>query len=440
MKETKFKQTEIGLIPEDWDIVKLENLYSITSSKRVFQSEWKSMGIPFYRAREIAVMSEGKKSPPDLFISEQMYKEYTNAYGKIHENDVLITGVGTLGKVYVVKNNDEFYFKDGNIIWLQWKNKNNSIFLKYLYDTEALKQHVFGTAGGSTVATYTITNAKKTLVQIPSKIEQDRIVTALFDIDTLIANITLLIEKKNDIKEGTLQNLLTGKKRLPPFAKTQDYVLSDIGLVPNDWNIKTLEDIFSFLPNNTFSRECLNNSAGEYQNIHYGDVLIKFPCILDCQKEEIPYINYGNKINYERYGIREGDIIIADTAEDETCGKVTEIYNLGDKKLVSGLHTILCRPKTDDFGPKWLGCFMNYSMYYNQLIPLMTGIKVSSVSKSSILSTKVAIPSKEEQIAITNILSDMDAEIVALQAKLEKYKKIKIGMMQQLLTGKIRLI
>lgn len=162
-----YKQTEVGVIPEDWSVSALEKLYNITSSKRVFQSQWRKSGVPFYRAREISVMSEGKIAPEDLYIDESLYNQYIHQYGSINKNDILITGVGTLGKVYVVKENDRFYFKDGNIIWLQAKHDFSSIYLKYQYDMPALINQVFGNAGGSTVATYTITNAKTTKVPVP---------------------------------------------------------------------------------------------------------------------------------------------------------------------------------------------------------------------------------------------------------------------------------
>ena len=159
MVKQGYKKTEVGVIPEDWDVRTLETLYNITSSKRVFQSQWRKGGIPFYRAREIAVMSEGKPAPEDLYIDVILYDLYTRQYGSIKKDDVLITGVGTLGKVYVVKENDQFYFKDGNIIWLQFKGGFSSQYLKHQYDMPVLINQVFGNAGGSTVATYTITTA-----------------------------------------------------------------------------------------------------------------------------------------------------------------------------------------------------------------------------------------------------------------------------------------
>ena len=210
MVKEGYKETEIGVIPEDWKVNTLETLYNITSSKRVFQSQWKKSGIPFYRAREIAVMSEGKLVQDELYIDVDLYNQYTHQYGNIKKDDVLITGVGTLGKVYVVKENDKFYFKDGNIIWLQSKGDFSSQYLKHQYDMPLLINQVFGNAGGSTVATYTITNAKATKVPVPPLQEQQKIAEALSDMDNLISSLEKLIEKKKTIKQGTMQELLSG--------------------------------------------------------------------------------------------------------------------------------------------------------------------------------------------------------------------------------------
>ena len=117
------KQTEIGLIPDDWEVKTLNDYFDIGSSKRVFQSQWRKSGIPFYRAREIVILAEKNSVENDLFIDEDLYNQYKNLYGVPAVNDLLVTGVGTLGKVYKIQNNKPFYFKDGNIICL--KNKGN---------------------------------------------------------------------------------------------------------------------------------------------------------------------------------------------------------------------------------------------------------------------------------------------------------------------------
>ena len=221
IKTNHFKQTELGPTPQEWEVCELGQLYNITSSKRVFQKDWTTAGIPFYRAREIAVMSTGKTPEEDLFITKEMFDSYTKQYGRIKENDVLITGVGTLGKVYVVKANDEFYFKDGNIIWLQWKGKNSSSLLKQFYETEIIINQIFGNSGGSTVATYTIANAKKTKLPLPpTKEEQTAIATILSDMDSEIAALETKLAKYRQLKTGMMQQLLTGIVRLVDSAET----------------------------------------------------------------------------------------------------------------------------------------------------------------------------------------------------------------------------
>lgn len=136
---------------------------------------------------------------------------------------------------------------------------------------------------------------------------------------------------------------------------------------------------------------------------------------------------------------RNGDVIIADTAEDNTVGKCVELVNIRGKVL-SGQHTMLCRPKVT-FAPKFLGYYMNAECFHNQMLPFITGIKVSSISKANVSVLVLKYPSLvEEQQAIAQILSDMDGEIKQLEKKLAKYQQIKQGMMQELLTGRIRLV
>lgn len=321
-----------------------------------------------------------------------------------------------------------------------FNQKIDNTFAYYAFSHGAVYNQLISKAASSAQPKLNKEDVRTCYINIPSSIqEQQRIAKALSDVDALISTTEKLIQKKKNIKQGAMQNLLTGKKRLPGFAKTTNYKQSELGLIPEDWEVKSLGEIFEFRPNNTFTRDCLNDSKGEYQNVHYGDVLIKYPSILDCSKESIPFINEGINVKFSKYGIMEGDIIIADTAEDETVGKVVEIFNLGEKKIVSGLHTFLCRKITDDFTPRWLGYFMNQSIFHNQLLPFITGTKVSAISRTAIQNVKVLIPSKEEQTAIANVLSSMDKEIETLNTKLEKYRNLKTAMMQQLLTGKIRL-
>ena len=218
------------------------------------------------------------------------------------------------------------------------------------------------------------------------------------------------------------------------------YKQTEIGVLPDSWDTITFEECFTILPNNTLSRAELNYNGGEVQNIHYGDILVKFPAVLDCSTEGLPYINKENVSKASKGFLHDGDLIMADTAEDVIVGKSTEVIGIGDSKIVSGLHTIPCRPMDAEmFAPKWLGYFINHCTYHDQLIPYITGIKVSSVSKSAISSTVIAVPPKPEQEAIAEALTDIDTLIVNLEKLIAKKKAIKQGAMQELLTGKRRL-
>ena len=198
------------------------------------------------------------------------------------------------------------------------------------------------------------------------------------------------------------------------------------------WENRKFSSVFSFLQNNTLSRSELDTS-GKVLNIHYGDVLIKYGSVLDASDQTIPYIVPGNESpNYVH--LQDGDVVIADTAEDETVGKTTEIYNVLGSKIEAGLHTIPCRPMIP-FAPKYLGYYMNTSCYHKQLIPLMQGIKVLSVSKGNISKTEISAPnSLEEQKKISSLLYLLDQR-AAIQSKIiEALKKYKRGLNRRLLS------
>ena len=143
--------------------VKLSDLYDIGSSKRVFQSEWRKSGVPFYRAREIAKLSIDGYVDNELFIDEDLYLEYIDKYGKPEAGDVMVTGVGTLGVCYVVKQEDRFYFKDGNILWFKQKAKDRILpeYLVKAFDSKDVKEFIDKNSSGTTVGTFTIQTAKR---------------------------------------------------------------------------------------------------------------------------------------------------------------------------------------------------------------------------------------------------------------------------------------
>ena len=210
---------------------------------------------------------------------------------------------------------------------------------------------------------------------------------------------------------------------------------TEVGRIPEDWELDKLKDKFEFRSNNTLSRDALSES-GIIQDVHYGDVLIKYGSHLDVQKDEVPYItdkNYKASVY-----ISDGDVIMADTAEDETVGKATEVINVGHHQLVSGLHTMWLHPIVQErYALGYLGYAFNANVYHNQLLPLMQGTKVTSVSKTAVKDTSILVPPKSEQTRIARALSN--ALISELGKLIEKKRVIKQGAMQQLLTGKKRI-
>ena len=201
------------------------------------------------------------------------------------------------------------------------------------------------------------------------------------------------------------------------------------------WEQKTFDETFSILSNNTLSRAELNYENGKYKNIHYGDVLIKFSAFIDVSSPDVPYINdEKSSSKLDNILLQDGDIIIADTAEDFTVGKATEVENIDEIKVVSGLHTIPCRPKIK-FSPRYLGYYVNSPAYHNQLIPFIQGVKVSSISKTLIKKTFISFPSLSEQTKIANFLSCLDKKIETQNKIISDLKVLKKELCRKMLSS-----
>ena len=219
----------------------------------------------------------------------------------------------------------------------------------------------------------------------------------------------------------------------------QGYKNSVVGIIPEEWDVKTFSELGSTLSTNTLSRDMMNEESGYALNIHYGDVLVKYGEILNCSKINIPWINYEYAENNLGAQLKDGDVVISDTAEDYSVGKVTELQGISNAKVFSGLHTIAYRPNKNIFSQRFLGYYFNSSIYRKQLYPLIQGIKVCSISKSAISKTKLAIPPLAEQKKISEILCTWDDAIEKQSKLIEKLELRKRGLMQRLLTGKTRL-
>ena len=186
----------------------------------------------------------------------------------------------------------------------------------------------------------------------------------------------------------------------------------------SSWEQRKFGEVFDCtVPNNTLSRAELSYDEGTVLNVHYGDVLIKYDSVLDVQKDDIPRIPHRCREDFNGALLQDGDVIIADTAEDETTGKACEIGNLQGSAIVSGLHTMVCRPR-NRMALGYLGYYLNSNAYHHQLLPLMQGIKVLSLSRSNIQKTSVSYPSamKEQQL-IASYFSQLDHLITLHQRK-----------------------
>ena len=199
------------------------------------------------------------------------------------------------------------------------------------------------------------------------------------------------------------------------------------------WEQRKFGEVFDCtVPNNTLSRVELSYDEGTVLNVHYGDVLIKYGSVLDVQKDDIPRIPHRCIEDFNGALLQDGDVIIADTAEDETTGKACEIGNLQGSAIVSGLHTMVCRPR-NRMALGYLGYYLNSNAYHHQLLPLMQGIKVLSLSRSNIQKTTVSYPSamKEQQL-IASYFSQLDHLITLHQRKFEKLTNVKKSMLEKM--------
>ena len=191
--------------PRNLPVVNIEDLFEVGSSKRVMQKDWKTEGVPFYRAREIVKLSEDGFVDNELFITEEMYKEYSSKYGTPVAGDIMVTGVGTLGVCYLVKESDRFYYKDGNTLCFHNKGSVDSRFILECYKMPFIKEQIDANAGGTTVGTYTIVNAKKTKVFYPPMDEQKKFVELVEQSDKSKFELTQAITRIDDMIKALMQ-------------------------------------------------------------------------------------------------------------------------------------------------------------------------------------------------------------------------------------------
>jgi restriction endonuclease, S subunit len=292
--------------------------------------------------------------------------------------------------------------------------------------TDELKRYGETVGAGSTFVEVSGKQMANMTISIPATMgEQRQIGTYFRNLDNLIILHQRKLEMLKKVKKSMLEKMFPKNDAKVPEVRFSDFT--------DAWEQKELGELFSYLQNNTLSRAELNDNYGVAQSIHYGDVLIKYGECLDVSKERLAFIEKQSIADkFKTAYLQDGDIIVADTAEDGTVGKCTEIQDLTDKKIISGLHTIPLRPD-QKFASGYLGFYMNSNSYHDQLKPLMQGIKVTSISKSAIQNTVVRYPfSLKEQGLVSRYLCLLNTLISLHQRKLEKLKNIKKSMLEKM--------
>ena len=350
--------------------------------------KYQDNGIMFLSVENIATLQSTK------YISEDDFKRDYKVYPQ--ENDILMTRIGDVGTTNVIadKGLKAYYV---SLALLKYKS-TNPYFLSNAIQSEYVKKEL----------------ANRTLkTAIPMKINKD-------EIGKVDVMLPILVREQTKIGEyfRNLDHLITLHQ-----SKSFEYIFKAIVNCTLYWEQRKLGDIFIYLRNNTLSREELNDEDGFAQSIHYGDVLIKYGECLNVSKGLLPYIDNKNIVNkFKKFYIQNGDVIIADTAEDETVGKCIEISGIVDHNIISGLHTIPLRP-VNKFAYGYLGFYLNSNSYHNQLKPLMQGIKVRSISKNLLKTTTLNYPSNTQEQKIIGIYFDALNHLITLH-QLEPYKLI----------------
>ena len=393
-------------MPIDWEVKNL-GVLSIEGA------------VKLYRGR---VISKGDiaKCPGEYPIYSSSVKDngYMGSYGKYDLDEEMIT--------WSVDGGGNFFFRERH----KFSVTNVSGYLRIISDKILPKYFFYQLEFLHSAKEFDYQNKAhpsvikhQYYIPLPTFSEQLAIAEALSDMDSLIKAQEALIEKKRAIKQGAMQELLTGRKRLPGFE--------------GQWAEVRIGDTFSLLSTASNSRAELSDS-GEIGYIHYGDIHTGLKGRLNTRQYNLPKISANKVTGIPKLSV--GDLIIADASEDDNgIGWGVEITGLGFQPVVAGLHTIVLRPRGTFLAPGYASLLQESQSYKNQMKEIATGVSVFGITKSQLQRVKLQLPEVDEQSAIAMIVIEMDNEIAGLQENLSKTRLIKQGMMQELLTGRIRL-
>ena len=387
-----------------WKTKKLGEVAEVCMCKRIFAHQTSKIGnIPFYK-----IGTFGKKA--DAYISGQLYEEYKAKYSYPEKGDVLISAAGTLGRT-VVFDGRPAYFQDSNIVWLKIdKSQLSNDYLAQYY-----KVIKWASSEGSTISRLYNGIICDTEILLPPLEEQVAIAEALSDVDSLIFSLQKLIEKKKAIKQGAMQELLTGTKRLPGFS--------------GEWNQFRLGEMTEIYSGGTPSTTISEYWGGSIPWMSSGELNNKK--IYDVEGR----ITQKGMQNSSAHLIPKYCVLIGLAGQGKTRGTAAYNYiSLCTNQTIAAIY-----PNDKKFDSRFL--YYIIDSMYESLRELSSGDGGrGGLTKGLISNLEIYMPEVPEQQAVAQVLSDMDSEIEQLEKKLAKYQQIKQGMMQELLTGRIRLV
>ena len=433
--------TEVGAIPIDWEVKQLSDISDVVrggsprpaGDPRYFNGTF----IPW-----LTVSSLTNIPASEIYVSETLGN--LTAEGAKHSrtldiNTLIIANSGaTLGVAKILKI--KCCANDGIAALVNVKDFDKQFICHYLNtQTKRLREVVAPGNGQPNLNTRLIGRIS---VPFPKPIEQTTIATALSDVDALIVSLDALIAKKRDIRTAAIQQLLTGRRRLPSFERASvGYKQTEVGVIPEDWEVDTIGEIFNISGGFSASRDQLGTEGHCY--LHYGDIHKSAKSFVDVGAEclDIPKLNIPLKRISSKSLLTTGDVVFVDASEDDE-GTSKHIVVINDEGIpyISGLHTIVAKSKTESLDNAYKQyCFQTRDIK-RQFYFYSVGTKVSGISKANIKRVYIPRPPIPEQRAIAAVLSEMDTDIEALEARRDKTRDLKQGMLQQLLTGKIRLL
>ena len=411
-----FKRTAVGVTPEDWDILPLGQLLSFSNGVNAAKEAY-GRGIPFVNVLEPISHSHLRRSsiPGRVTISRQLIDAFSVRYGDILFNRTSETEdeVG-LASCYVDK--EPVVFGGFVIRGRQKTDALEPLYAGYAFRASQVRKQIIAKAQGAVRANIGQASLRQILVPVPESSEQAVIAEALSDVDGLLGTLEALIAKKRAIKQGAMQQLLTGKTRLPGFS--------------DKWETKRLGCCLLSRPDYG-----INAPA-----VPYSDRLPTYIRITDISEDgrfmPAPRVSVQSSLA-GLYMLSDGDVVFARTGA--SVGKSYR-YRVQDGPLAFAGFLIRVKPDPHVLVPEYLAAYATTTSYWNwvRLTSMRSG--QPGVNGSEYAQLLVRLPPVDEQSAIATVLSDMDAEITALEARRDKTRALKQGMMQQLLTGRVRLL